>query len=317
MNQKIRYWFRAFLTMNKSQQRGTIILSVVVVVLFVFQYFLPVNNQTDTAEIHTFQKEIESFRQNQQEISDSISIENLQNSGKLSLEQARQKLHPFRFNPNNLPVDDWKKLGLTDKQIKSIKKYESKGYRFYSKEDFGRLYCISDAEYAVLMPYIFIPEEDRQVPGDFETAYSRPKHKKKARKIVYEKIEINSSDSARLVDGLRLPSWLAVRIIKYRNLVGGFYDATQLVDVYGFDSSRIKQLARYIEVDTTRIITLNINSGDFKKISGHPYFSKQIAREIINYRLEKGPFTNKHQLVDEGIVSEALYQKIRHYIRLE
>jgi len=317
MNQKFKHWLRAFLTMNKSQQRGTIILSVLVVILLVLRYFLPVNDHINTDEINIFKEELKSFRQRQQAISDSIAIENLQNRGKLSLEQASKKLRPFRFNPNNLPVETWKKLGLTDKQVNSIKNYESKGYRFYSKEDFGNLYCISDAEYVVLKPYIFIPEEDRKVTGDFKETYSRTGRKKKTKKERHKRVEINSADSSRLVNDLRLPPWLASRTIKYRNLVGGFYDARQLADVYGFDSSRMKRLLKYIDVDTTVIITLNINSESFKKISGHPYFSKQIAREIINRRLEKGSFTNKRQLVDEGIVSEALFQKIKHYIRLE
>jgi len=317
MNQKFKHWFRAFLTMNKSQLRGTIILSVLIAATLVFKYFLTGHYQYDPGKLSDFQKEIELFRQQQQQVSDSIAIENLQNRGKLSLEQARKKLHPFFFNPNNLPDESWKKLGLTDKQIRSIKKYESKGYRFYRKEDFRNLYCISDAEYQVLMPYISIPEEDKRVPGDFDETYYRAKKKRKNKKEPYKTVEINAADSLILVKNLKLPPWLAVRTIKYRELVGGFYDVGQLADVYGIDSYRVKKLRRFIEVDTTVIKTININKEGFKKISAHPYFSNQIAKEIISRRLEKGNFTDKRQLVDEGIVSEALFQKIRHYIRLK
>ncbi|NOX86749.1 MAG: helix-hairpin-helix domain-containing protein [Chlorobi bacterium] len=303
--------------MNKSQLRGTIILSVLIAATLVFKYFLTGHYQYDPGKLSDFQKEIELFRQQQQQVSDSIAIENLQNRGKLSLEQARKKLHPFFFNPNNLPDESWKKLGLTDKQIRSIKKYESKGYRFYRKEDFRNLYCISDAEYQVLMPYISIPEEDKRVPGDFDETYYRAKKKRKNKKEPYKTVEINAADSLILVKNLKLPPWLAVRTIKYRELVGGFYDVGQLADVYGIDSYRVKKLRRFIEVDTTVIKTININKEGFKKISAHPYFSNQIAKEIISRRLEKGNFTDKRQLVDEGIVSEALFQKIRHYIRLK
>ncbi len=317
MSQNFKQWSRAFLTMNKSQQRGVIVLSVFVVAVFIINYFLPVHYRPQKDSITEFQNEIEKFRQKQQQISDSIVIENLQNRGKLSIDQARKKLHPFLFNPNNLPEESWKKLGLTDKQILSIKTYESKGYRFYRKADFRNLYCISDAEYQVLMPYISIPEEDKRVPGDFEETLDRVKKRKKNKKEWYKKVEINSADSATLVKSLQLPPWLAVRTLKYRNLLGGFYNTWQLADVYGLDSERVKKLQRFVEVDTTAIKTININKENFKKISAHPYFSNQITREIINRRLEKGKFTYKHQLVEEGIVSEALFKKIRYYIRLK
>ena len=129
--------------------------------------------QYTTNDISNFQKEIESFRQQQQQISDSINIDNLQNRGELTPGLAREKLHPFLFNPNDLPEESWKKMGLTDKQIRIIKNYEAKGGRFYRKEDLKKMYCISDAEYQVLMPFIRIPRsEERRVGKECRSRWS-------------------------------------------------------------------------------------------------------------------------------------------------
>lgn len=317
MNQKLKQWFRAFLTLNKSQQRGIIILSVFVVTLLVINYFLPTFFQYTTNDISNFQKEIESFRQQQQQISDSINIDNLQNRGELTPGLAREKLHPFLFNPNDLPEESWKKMGLTDKQIRIIKNYEAKGGRFYRKEDLKKMYCISDAEYQVLMPFIRIPSGFMTLSEDIVENDRPPRKKKKRKKERFKMVELNSADSAELVKNLRIPPWLARRTIKYRNLIGGFYEIGQLVSVYGFDSSRMEKLQKYIMIDPSAIKTININTGSFNEISGHLYFSARIAREIINRRLENGKFTSKQQLVDDGIVSESLFLKIKHYISLE
>src|SRR5690606_28590295 len=41
----------------------------------------------------------------------------------------------FTFDPNGLPVSDWKRLGLSERQIQMIKNYETKGGRFRKKAD--------------------------------------------------------------------------------------------------------------------------------------------------------------------------------------
>ena len=38
----------------------------------------------------------------------------------------------FAFNPNNLPEGEWKKLGVSERIVKTIKNYESKGGHFRS-----------------------------------------------------------------------------------------------------------------------------------------------------------------------------------------
>ncbi|HOZ90927.1 MAG TPA: hypothetical protein PKX59_08410, partial [Bacteroidia bacterium] len=41
----------------------------------------------------------------------------------------------FPFNPNNLADSLWTKLGLSEKQIASIKKYEERGGKFRIRSD--------------------------------------------------------------------------------------------------------------------------------------------------------------------------------------
>ena len=52
--------------------------------------------------------------------------------------------------------EDYKKLGLSEKQINTINNYKNKGGTFKTKEDFKKMYVISDEEYKRLEPYIVI-----------------------------------------------------------------------------------------------------------------------------------------------------------------
>src|SRR5690606_26013840 len=97
------------------------------------------------------------------------------NAGKLSVEKGRPAsshadvhiadVEYFMFDPNGLAVVDWKRLGLSDRQIRMIKNYEAKGGRFRKKEDLKKIYAISDADYARLSACIAIAVIDSPDPA--------------------------------------------------------------------------------------------------------------------------------------------------------
>lgn len=63
------------------------------------------------------------------------------------------------FNPNELDENQWKNLGFSEKQVKTILKYkEVVGGNFSSKEQFKKCYAISDEKYQSLEKYILLPE---------------------------------------------------------------------------------------------------------------------------------------------------------------
>src|SRR5690606_10593866 len=65
------------------------------------------------------------------------------------------------FDPNNLPAEEWRKMGFSENQVKVIKNYEAKGGKFYTKKDVAKIYSISDEEYARIEPYIRIKPDNR------------------------------------------------------------------------------------------------------------------------------------------------------------
>jgi DNA uptake protein ComE-like DNA-binding protein len=315
MLQKFKSFFTSFFSLNKSEQRAIIVLLLLIFVVFTFNLILPYLIKSEPHDFTRFKNEIDNFRRDQQLTADSLRIIQLQSSGKLNKELAEQKLNPFPFNPNQLPEEAWMQLGLSEKQIRTIKNYEAKGGRFKRKEDLKKMYSISESEYAILAPYIRIPTEFKTKTKPFES--KTQKKKPSLKEIRYLATEINTADSATIVNALHLPTWISARIVNYRNLLGGFYKTTQLFEVYGFDSSHYQKIKAHLLVDTSLLIKIHINDDNFKEILRHPYISYEITKQIVNYRNQRGLFKSTQQLIELGILTESSFVKLKPYLTIE
>lgn len=60
----------------------------------------------------------------------------------------------FRFNPNTADSATFVMLGLRPRQAMAIIHYRNAGGRFRKKEDFKRIYTISEGDYDRLFPYM-------------------------------------------------------------------------------------------------------------------------------------------------------------------
>ncbi len=302
-------WFKAFFSLNKSEQRGIIILVFIILIIAVFNLLLPYFfNSEPKSDLVKYRSEIELFIEQQQALIDSANIEYLQNSGEMDLTIARQKIKPFKFNPNNLPVEEWKKMGFTDRQISNIKKYEAKGGKFKRKEDLKKMYSISDVEYEIIEPYIDIPSSYKSNTGKIV------KKRNTKRKVQYKNIEVNSADSAELTNSLGLSPWLAKRTISYKNMLGGYINKEQLKEVYGFNDSIYSIVEKYVNIDTNLIIKIDINNIGFKELLKHPYFDYNTTKSLFNTRNKIGSFSSIGQLKLIDGISDSTLSKVEDYL---
>jgi len=315
MLQKLRKWFSPFFTLSKSEQRGIVLFSFLILLVLVFRLIMPFFLEDKPVDNSKFVKEMEAFYQAQQHLSDSIQIERLQNRGELDKELAKRKIKPFPFNPNQLPEEQWILMGFTPKQAKSIKNYEAKGGEFRSKADVKKMYAISDIEYQILEPYIKIPEKGNSKKTLIQKKITKePTNKSVPEKKTAQTVEINSADSATLVEQLLLPPWLSSRVVKYRQLLGGYYAAEQLGEVYGFKPYRLKTSLPFIEIDTLLITKIDLNKASFKEILKHPYISYEMTKEIVNHRDKKGKYNSVDELLELDIIPDTIFSKLQPYL---
>ncbi len=89
-------------------------------------------------------------------------------------------------------------------------------------------------------------------------------------------IDLNTADTTLLKRVPGIGSSFARRIVKYRELLGGYYVVEQLQEVYGMDRERYNAIYPYFTVGTAvRPLTLTIDS-----ISYHPYLSWRHKRTL-------------------------------------
>jgi DNA uptake protein ComE-like DNA-binding protein len=139
----------------------------------------------------------------------------------------------FEFNPNELPAEGWKKLGLKDKTVQTILHYREKGGRFREPADLKKIWGISVTEANNLMPYVRIPELEKPV---LKTPIERPKS-------MPASILINQATVAELqsIPGFNRP--LAARMIRFRDKLGGFKNMEQIRKTYGLSDSLFQMMA--------------------------------------------------------------------------
>jgi len=363
-----------YFDLNKREQRGMILLFLILIIIIIAKFLIPVFIQTEILDTAEFEARVLEFQTKQKQLADSLA------SLKKFDTEKTLKLYPFEFDPNNLSIEKWKKLGLSDQQISNIKNYEAKGGKFYKPEDLAKIYSISKEEFNILGPYIKI-KADRNAPKltksppvikprpfDPNTAkleefdeMNFPKNlsnaiinyrskggnfmiKEDLKKIyvLTEKdyiilepfinlpdqietpikpkitlsIDINSADTIDLQQITGVGPSFAKRILKYRNMLGGYCCKHQLMEVYGMDSVKYKTILENIIIDKSNIHKININSSQVKGFIKHPYFEFYLAKSIITYREENGAFTDIEEVKKVKLIYDELFEKIKPYITL-
>lgn len=130
-------------------------------------------------------------------------------------------------------------------------------------------------------------------------------------------IDINRCDTSELIKLNGIGSVLSVRIIKYRQLLGGFVRSDQLREVYGLPAETYDRIKDQIFVDTLLISTIFINSADYKTLIRFPYFKKHEVTSILKYRELEGRIGDISELVDNKIITNEKALKVRPYLSFE
>ena len=203
----------------------------------------------------------------------------------------------FPFNPNNLSIKQWQQFGLSSRQAAIIKHYEAKGGTFHIKDDVKKMYSITADDYKRLEPYISLPEAGI--------------NSKKAKASVI--IELNTVDTAKLTELKGIGPSFADRIISYRNRLGGFLRKEQLLEVYGFDSTKYAEIKGQVSVDPSRIKKISINTISINQLRIFPYLNYKQANAVIEYRAQHGKYNSIADLKNVVLLDDQLLNRIKPY----
>lgn len=298
---RIQSFIRKYFGFSESETNGFIILIPAIIIVLtapkalknIYLNYSQETNVNDDSQLKNWLAEIDA----------NLAI----------VEDEPRLAETFNFNPNNVTVEEMLKLGFTEQTAKRVEKYRIAGGSFKQKNDLLKVYGISKGRVSELSNYILLPEKRiYNEPKKYKNESPKfTKYKKK-----YYKFELNqiSADSLTKIHGLG-PS-LSKRIVKFRNKLGGFISKSQLNEVYGLDSVVINEINKNTILDPLLTKTLNINSDSLKYLSNHPYISYKLAKIILAYKKQHGPFESLESIKKIKVVDDSLYQRLRPYLKL-
>ena len=110
-----------------------------------------------------------------------------------------------------------------------------------------------------------------------------------------ETITLNEADTTRwkMIPGIGTS--YASRIVKYRELLGGYVRKDQLLEVYGLNEELYARISPYITPDSVWR-PLPVNLAEFSELLRHPYLNYEQVQAIFNLRRKKGKIETIREL---------------------
>ena len=317
-------WIKDYFTFNRNEQRGLAILLGLMLCSLLFSIFSPSLVRHKEYDYSAFKAQVEKFMADTVE---TVNGRENQPEGNHSGSPGPmpQPLHdflsdPFTFDPNTLEESEWAKTGLNSKVIRNIIRYREKGGTFRTREDFRKIYGMTDSAFAILEPYIIIHYEKPQEPVPWQKGNSKEQpagDPGKSESDIILQVELNTADSAALTALPGIGPSFASRIIKYRNMLGGYVHVEQLLEVKGMDSIRFSGIKNNITADASRVKKMDLNAVSFKEMARHPYFEYYLVKIIFSYRDRIKSYDSVGQLRNVENIYPELYDKIAPYLEVK
>lgn len=127
-------------------------------------------------------------------------------------------------------------------------------------------------------------------------------------------VELNTADSAQLTQVRGIGASFAMRIIRYRYRLGGYYNKEQLKEVYGLDDTIYRKIKDQLTIDRNAITKININTISFASLRQFPYLDYKQASAVIEYRNQHGRYNSMDDIKNIAIITPDIITKIEPYI---
>lgn len=232
----------------------------------------------------------------------------------------------FSFNPNTADSSALRLLGLSQRVTTNIVKYRRAGGRFRHKEDLARIYGMDSTSFALLKPYICIPDEQTKTTAKNLRADTRhqvadtlpatnilsgdtfptlqPRKENPYRDYMANKLhegeflDLNRADTADLKRIPGIGSYYAAAIVNYRRQLGGYVSLSQLQELgerYDIDNLP-ENIGDWFTLEPGTCHTIDVNKATLKQLKEHPYIGYYRAKAIMDLRKSEGKIINLRQL---------------------
>jgi competence protein ComEA len=296
-------------TLSKSSLRGTLIFVLLLVLLFVLPDLWCYFNPGQPAHI--------SFSDPETQAAVHRVQRNSARSRKRDFRRSRYSAPPARFDPNTYTVEEWMGLGLSEKQASVILKFTK--YGIYSNDDLKKIFVISDELYGLIKDSTHYPERpaygsryEKEAVADLPAGQAGKAGPKAVRQVA-----INTATAEELLDVRGIGPFFAKQILKRRDELGGFYDQTQLMEVWKMDEEKLAQLVPFLIFDADGLRKIHLNTATAEDLKAHPYISWNLANSIVKLRSQNGPYRRVEDVKKSALMTDELYEKLKRYLTVD
>lgn len=290
-----------FFHFNKGERRGILFLAFILILVILLRIFWPLKSETVSSDLEEFIQMVDSMEE-------KVNTADAIHEQEAEYDAGFPELLPVSFDPNTVSRETLFSMGLPARLVNTFMNYRRKGGRFYQAGDVMKIYGMNDSIYTVLAPYIHIEVNatsdlyEKKAPESNEPAVLM--------------IELNAADTSDLIKLWGIGPVFSSRIVKYRDLLGGFYSLDQLKEVYGLDEELFDTIRYHLHIDTNRIHKMNLNQIPLEDLAKHPYLRSYQARTIVDYRTFVGRIGSLDDLVSEHLLSGDDFSRIRPYLEV-
>jgi len=156
---RVKEAIKAYLSFGKRDRIGVIVVVLLMGIIYALPYLFAKRNESFPAkQTSVLVKAIDTLAAKEKANQGSKNYDENDKDYQYQPNQIKSFVNGelFQFDPNTLSVEDWQKLGLSEKTSKTIDKYRSKGGKFYKPEDIKRIWGMPEGFYERVKDYIVI-----------------------------------------------------------------------------------------------------------------------------------------------------------------
>jgi len=264
---------------TNQQRKGIFFLLGIIAILQMVYFFF------------NFSKPEKTFSKDEQQW---LSLQSEIDSLKVAKYNEVQKV--YTFNPNF--ISDYKgyKLGMSVLEIDRLLAFRKENKYVNSAKEFQEVTKISDSLLNVISPLFKFPDWT-QNKKSFKTdhvEYVRKEYPKKEKAAL---LDINEASQEDLMKIFGIGEALSIRILKQKEILGGFVSMEQMKDVWGLSPEVLFELNTHFKVlNVPNFKKIAVNDASLKELAQFPYFRYALAKQIITYRSMNGNFKNIEDL---------------------
>lgn len=264
---------KSYFKFSRGQRSGIFLFFGIIIVLQLAYFF------TDFSSLSKISPEKEKWLSLQSEID--------------SMKQQKRDYVPkiYPFNPNFITDYKGYKLGMSVAEIDRLLAFRKGNKYVNSPKEFQNVTKISDSLLNVISPYFKFPDWVNNKKGfkDYKK-YSNTAFAKKEKIVI---IDINQASQEDLIKIYGIGEAISLRILKFKESLGGFVSMEQMKDVWGLPDEVIENLNSHFKIlALPNLKKIDINNASIKELSQFPYFKYPLSKNIVTYRSMNGDIKN-------------------------